>query len=82
MERIAQYWDDLDDLLGAIGLYAERIRHFALFMLTSALFLSCVLGGILIALTDPPLALAVATILLILLMYRSVTAVNASAMTG
>lgn len=82
MERIAQYWDDLDDLLGAIGLYAERLRRFALFMLTTALFLSTVLGGILIALTDPPLALAVATILLILLMYRSVTAANAAAITG
>ncbi|MDX1516431.1 MAG: hypothetical protein R3288_06305 [Woeseiaceae bacterium] len=74
MERIAQFWDDLDDLLGIIALCAEHIRRFCLFVLGTLAFLSALAAGVTIALFDPPLAMAVATILLILLMYRSVTA--------
>jgi len=73
MERFAQYWDDFDDLIGMIGLCAERIRRLALFVASISLFLAIVLGVILVALMDPPLALAVATILAIQLTYRTVT---------
>jgi len=73
MERFAQYWDDFDDLIGMIGLCAERIRRLALFVVSISLFLAIVLGVILVALMDPPLALAVATILAIQLTYRTVT---------
>ncbi len=74
MERLAQYWDDLDDLLGIVALCAERIRRFVIFLLGAASFFVAVYAGITIALLDPPLALAIVTILLIFLMYRSVTA--------
>ncbi|MDH3746618.1 MAG: hypothetical protein OER97_00315 [Gammaproteobacteria bacterium] len=73
MERFAQYWDDFDDLIGMVGLCTERIRRMALFVVAILLFLAFVLGVILVALIDPPLALAVATILAIQLTYRTVT---------
>ncbi len=73
MERLAQYWDDLDDLLGLVALCAERIRRFMLFLLCTATFFAAVYAGMMIALQDPPLALAIVTILLVFLMYRSVT---------
>ena len=79
MERLAQYWDDLDDLLGIVGLCAERIRRFVFFLLGAASFSLAVYAGILVALLDPPLALAIVTILLIFLMYRSVTAQHPAA---
>ncbi len=74
MERLAQYWDDLDDLLGIVALCAERIRCFVIFLLGAASFFFALYAGMLIALLDPPLALAIVTILLVFLMYRSVTA--------
>lgn len=74
MERIAQYWDDLDDLLGIVALCGERIRRFILFLLGAASFFLATYAGMMIALSTPPLALGVATLLLVVLMYRSVTA--------
>lgn len=73
MERLAQYWDDVDDLVGAIGLLAERLRRLALFALSTLIYLLLVTAGVQLALLDPPLAAAVVTILAILLLYRSVT---------
>ena len=73
MERFLQYWDDLDDLCGAIGLVAENIRRTLLF----GVYTTCVgvlqLAGIVLALVTPPLALALATILFVTLLYRAVT---------
>ena len=82
MERLAQYWDDLDDLLGIVGLCAERIRRFVLFLLVAASFFLGLYVGMLIALQDPPLALAIVTILVFYLMYRSVTAPRLAAATS
>lgn len=79
MERFAQYWDDLDDLLGIVGLCAERIRRLVIFLLAAASFSLAVFGGVTIAQSDPPLALAIVTVLLVFLMYRSVTAPRAAA---
>lgn len=81
MERLAQYWDDLDDLVGIVGLCAERIRRFVLFLLGAAGFALGVGAGVMIALDRPPLALAIVTILIVLLMYRSVTSHGAAAAT-
>ncbi len=73
MERLLQYWDDLDDLCGAIGLLAENIRRMLLF----GVYTTCVgllqLASIALALVTPPLALALATILFVTLLYRAVT---------
>ena len=79
MERLAQYWDDLDDLLGAVRLCAERIRRFLLFVLSTAVFLLAVCGGMVLAVLKPPMALATATILAVVVMYRSLTSVRAGA---
>jgi hypothetical protein len=73
MERVLQYWDDLDDIVGAIGLIAEYLRNLVLFTLCVLLIGSLQLGGILIALNEPPLAMAIATILIVTLFYRSAT---------
>ena len=73
MERLMQYWDDLDDLAGALGLVAERARSLALFGLTMIFFALLILGGIWLAMTKPPLALATVILLLVTLMYRTVT---------
>jgi hypothetical protein len=73
MERFLLYWDDIDDLVGAVGLYAEQIRRFVLFTIATLVFLVLVSGFILLALVEPPLAMAAITLLLVTLMYRSVT---------
>ncbi len=73
MERVLQYWDDLDDLVGALYLKAEYMRSLALFALAAAAICSLQLGGILIALAEPPLAMAIVTILLVTLLYRTAT---------
>jgi hypothetical protein len=73
MERFLLYWDDIDDLVGAVGLYAEQIRRFVLFTIATLVFLALVSGFILLALVEPPLAMAAITLLLVTLMYRSVT---------
>jgi len=77
MEKFLQYWDDLDDFFGAIGLVAEKIRRIILFSI-SAIFVGALqLAGIVLALAIPPLALAIATILFVTLLYRSVTTPSA-----
>jgi hypothetical protein len=73
MERFLLYWDDVDDLIGAVGLYAEQIRRVFLFTIATLVFLALVSGCILLALVEPPLAMAAVTLLLVMLMYRSVT---------
>ena len=68
-----RYWDDLDDLFGILGLYAERIRRAALFALSTCPFIALLAAGILLALAKPPLALAAVTLLVVALMYRTIT---------
>ena len=73
MERILLYWDDLDDLVGMVGLFAERIRRVLLFVVAGLAFFAALAGGIVLALIEPPLAMAAVTLMLVTLMYRSVT---------
>ncbi len=73
MERVLQYWDDLDDIVGVICLKADHIRSLVLFALYTTLIGVLQMGGILVALTKPPLALAIATILVVTLLYRTAT---------
>jgi hypothetical protein len=68
-----QWLDDLDDLIAAIRLLGERIRSFFLAMMFLATSLLVQVAGVLLALRHPPLALATAMILFVILMYRSVT---------
>ena len=73
MERLAQYLDDLEDLYYAIALLMERIlraTQFCLLLLASFLFQFL---GILLALSRPPLALAVVSLTVVGMLYRGVT---------
>ena len=58
-----QYWDDLDDLLGMIGLVSERIRNLLSVSAFLLIALAVQIGGVLLALRHPPLASAAAAML-------------------
>ena len=73
MERLAQYWDDLDDLIGAIRLYGENIRRMVLFAFAAFGFLGGVTGAAILAFYVPQIGMAFVTLLLVTLMYTSVT---------
>ena len=73
VERLLQWWDELDDLVGVVGLASERIRNVIVSVGVTGAALLLQLGGIALALTHPPLALASAIILFVTLLYRSVT---------
>jgi hypothetical protein len=73
MERLAQLLDDLDDLVSMIGLVSERIRRLILTVIATCTTLAIQVGGVLLALVHPPLALAVAILLFVTLLYHSVT---------
>ena len=76
MERLAQLLDDLDDLVSTILLLSERIRRYFLTAVMALLGLAIQIGGILLALSQPPLALATALLLFVSLFYRTVTAAH------
>ena len=76
MERLAQLLDDLDDLLSTILLLSERLRRYFLAALKTLIVLAIQIGGILLALAQPPLALAFALLLFVSLFYRTVTGVH------
>jgi len=80
MERFLQYLDDLDDLFGMLGLINERLRRFALALLSYIAVGAGAAAGIWIALLHPPLALATSTLLFVTLLYRAVTSPHASAL--
>ncbi len=73
MERVAQWLDELDDLIAAIGLLSERFRNFFLMLSFLLVSLSAQFAVVALALRHPPLALATAILLFVTLLYRSVT---------
>ena len=73
MECLLQYLDDLDDLYGAFGLVWEKLRRALLKLISLLMVLAVAAGGISLALTHPPIALATSTMLFVILLYRSVT---------
>ena len=58
MERIAQYFDELEDLVCAVLMARERIRRALVVMLIISMSLLLQSMGVLLALSRPPLALA------------------------
>jgi len=74
MERLLQYWDDLDDLFGAIGLVGERLRGFFFLFLFVCGSMAVQAGGVWLALQHPPLASVMAIILIVTLLYHMATA--------
>ena len=73
MERLLLYLDDLDDLYGVVGLMAERLRRLVWNFTRIFVLLSVATGGVLAALWEPPLGLAVVILLFVFLLYRNVT---------
>ncbi len=73
MERLLLWLDDLDDLFGTVGLLAERMRRLFLALARLVALVTIATCSVLAALTEPPLGLAVAILLFVFLLYRSVT---------
>ncbi len=72
MERLIQYLDDLEDLYYALALKAERIREaFQYFLLITA-SVTLQVFVISMALWHPPLALAVASLLVVGMLFHAV----------
>jgi hypothetical protein len=71
MERIAQYLDDLEDLIYAVALTAERVRRVFRKLVTVLLALGTLALGFLLALSQPPLALAAVALLMVTALYRA-----------
>jgi hypothetical protein len=74
VECLLQYLDDLDDLYGALGLVWERMRRSLARLIYATLLAAVAAGAVWLALLQPPVAMAVATMLFVILLYRSVTA--------
>ena len=72
MECLLQYLDDLDDFVYAMALLWERIRRISGVVFIVAISLAVQALGIYFALTAPPLAVATISVLLVVLLYRSV----------
>lgn len=74
MERLLQYMDDIDDVIGAFGLVYERLRRIVMTIVTLLVFGASISSGILLAIWHPPIALATCLLLFVTLLYRAVTA--------
>lgn len=72
MERVMQVLDDLEDFVCAVALAAGRILLAlrALVLLVVSIVFQA--GALLLALAQPPLGMAIATILSVTLLYRTV----------
>jgi hypothetical protein len=73
MECLMQYLDDLEDFLYAVALAAWRIRRAAKMLALVAVSIALLVAIVLLALTQPPLALAVVALLFVTMLYRAVT---------
>ena len=73
MERLIQWLDDLDDLVYMVGLIGERFRRGLRSLLMTGFLLTIQIGGVLLALRHPPLAMATAMLLFVSLLYHSAT---------
>ena len=73
MERLVQYLDDLEDLYFAIKMLAGRTcRRLRTAAFLCASFIAQV-GAILIALAQPPIALAMVSLAVVGMMYHGAT---------
>jgi hypothetical protein len=71
MEFLLQYLDDLDDFVGMFALAAERIRRTVKALLLMSVTLAIHLFGVMLALIQPPLALALVSLLAVGMLYRA-----------
>lgn len=73
MEVILLYWDNLDDLAGAVLLKTEAMRRIVARLLKVLVSCTAFAGTVMMALQEPAFGLAAATILFVTLLYRRVT---------
>ena len=71
MELLVQYLDDFEDLIYAIALKAERIRMALQFFLSMTIAAALQVTGVIIALQYPPVALAMASLLMVGMLYHA-----------
>ncbi len=74
MERLAQYWDDLDDLFWSFAASGERVRILLFVVAGIAVVIGAAAAGIALGLSKPALALGAASLMAILLMSRAIAA--------
>ncbi len=73
MERLAQYWDDLDDLFWSFAASGERFRLILFLTASVATVLAAAAAGIAMGLSKPFLALGAASLLAVLLLHRVIS---------
>jgi hypothetical protein len=71
MERLAQYLDDLEDIFFALALAGERLLNMLRALLVMGLAVTMPVLGVLLALHQPPIALAAVSLLAVLTLYRA-----------
>ncbi len=71
MERLAQYLDDLEDMFFAMASAGEQLRRVLRALLLLSLWITLSGLGVLLAIGQPPLALAAVTLLLVSSLYRA-----------
>ena len=74
MERLIQILDYVEDLYFALALVTERIRNAVLFLVFVVLSIALQIFAVLLALSSPPMALAVASLMVVGMLYRGVVA--------
>ena len=72
MERLIQYLDDLEDLIFAGPLVAEQLRRAVQRILFLLVSIGLQVMGVILALNQPPLALAIVMLLLVGMLHRAV----------
>ena len=72
MERFAQYLDDLEDVIYVAPLIAEQLRRIIVRILLLLGPMCLQVAGIVLALHHPPLAMAVASLLVVGMLLRAV----------
>lgn len=77
MERLAQLLDDLDDVFSTLGLARERLRTVLILFALVFAFIPLQVAGILLAIEHPPVAMATAMLMFMVLFYRTVTSAHA-----
>lgn len=70
MECVLQWLDNLDDLVSVLRMQAESLRRIALAFLTFVAGGIAAVGGALLAVLQPPLAFAIASLLTVSVLYR------------
>lgn len=70
MECVLQWLDNLDDLVSMLRMQVESFRRIALALVTLTAGGIVAVGGALLAALQPPLALALASLLTVSVLYR------------